>query len=805
MGNEVSGTVHGPVVQAGQLHGDVHFHYQAPPARPPARVPRQVPAGTASFENRTAELAELDGWLTPDVPGAPNGLGAPNGPDAPDVPDVPDVPDGPDASDRPDAPDGLGGPGGRNGAVAPGGPDGSGGPAGAGSPRIALLSGLPGVGKRATVRRWVERARDRFPGGQLYVDFARLRREGAAGGDVSEGLRHCLRSIGVAEEYLSGDLAELTAHYRSHSAERRVVVVLDEVSEPAQVRALIPKAPGSVVLATSRDRLGELVWDGARLLPVEPLSADSGRRLLARLCGEDRVRAEPEAAARLVEWCGGLPVALYVVAARLAVHRRLTLSALAAELADENRRLAGLSMTGERGMGGPRMGGPRMGDSRPGEEHTVSAVFTVAYRDLPQDVARLYRLLGACPGRSFDTGGAAAVGGLPASAVTPLLDALERASLLDVGEDGRYRLHDLVRLHARDLAGAEEREAALARAMEYQLTGAAFADRAIMGWRLRIADHEERMRRAGPDPFDRNRSGGEGDGREAALAWLEAERADALAVLRAAAAHGGMDRQTWQLAEALTALYLHHRHLADWIESGELGAEAAARDGQPAAEARLRAVLSRPLMDLGEFERARQQLDTAILRADEAAAATPEDRRLTLLRGSVQEFSGRYWDRFDPSRAAEAYAAARALSAEAGEERGVAIALYFLGCSQSATGRHEEGLATLRDADERLRGLGDVRMAARAQAAIGVAYEALGRTAEAVEALEEAARALRDRNATHYEAQALETLADIAARTGDTASLRRHLRRAVEIHESGGSPRAPELRARLEAAETNTS
>ncbi|GAA2344314.1 NB-ARC domain-containing protein [Streptomyces cuspidosporus] len=776
MGNEVSGTVHGPVVQAGQLHGDVHFHYQAPPARPPARVPRQVPAGTASFVNRTAELAELDGWLTPDVP------------------DAPDAPDGLGA------PSGLGEPDGRNGAGAPGGPDGSGGPGGAGSPRIALLSGLPGVGKRATVRRWVERARDRFPGGQLYVDFARLRREGAAGGDVSEGLRHCLRSIGVAEEYLSGDLAELTAHYRSHSAERRVVVVLDEVSEPAQVRALIPNAPGSVVLATSRDRLGELVWDGARLLPVEPLSADSGRRLLARLCGEDRVRAEPEAAARLVEWCGGLPVALYVVAARLAVHRRLTLSALAAELADENRRLAGLSMTGERGMGGPRMG-----DSRPGEEHTVSAVFTVAYRDLPQDVARLYRLLGACPGRSFDTGGAAAVGGLPASAVTPLLDALERASLLDVGEDGRYRLHDLVRLHARDLAGGEEREAALARAMEYQLTGAAFADRAIMGRRLRIADHEERMRRAGPDPFDRNRSGGEGDGREAALAWLEAERADALAVLRAAAAHGGMDRQTWQLAEALTALYLHHRHLADWIESGELGAEAAARDGQPAAEARLRALLSRPLMDLGEFERARQQLDIAILRSDEAAAATPEDRRLTLLRGSVQEFSGRYWDRFDPSRAAEAYAAARALSAEAGEERGVAIALYFLGCSQSATGRHEEGLATLRDADERLRGLGDVRMAARAQAAIGVAYEALGRTAEAVEALEEAARALRDRNATHYEAQALETLADIAARTGDTASLRRHLRRAVEIHESGGSPRAPELRARLEAAETNTS
>ncbi|MGY0062694.1 NB-ARC domain-containing protein [Streptomyces sp. LZ34] len=756
MANEVSGTVHGPVVQAGQLHGGVHYHYQAPPAPPPVRVPRQVPAGTASFENRTAELTELDGWLTPDGPGDPGsaeGVGS-----AEDV----------------------------------------------GSPRIALLSGLPGVGKRATVRRWVERTRDRFPGGHLYVDFARLRREGAAGGDVSEGLRHCLRSIGVAEEYLSGDLVELTAHYRSHSADRRIVVVLDGVSQPAQVRALIPNAPGSVVLATSRDRLGELVWDGARLMPVEPLSADSGRRLLARLCGEDRVRAEPEAAARVVEWCGGLPVALYVIAARLAVHRRLTLSALAAELADENRRLAGLSglrvgdsRMGDSRMGDSRTGDSRMGDSHIGEEHTVSAVFTVAYRDLPRDAARLYRLLGASPGRSFDTGGAAAVGGLSASAAAPLLGALERASLLDVGEDGRYRFHDLVRLHARDLADADERDAALARAMEYHLTGAAFADRAIMGRRLRIADHEERMRRAAPDPFGQAGGGG----KQAALAWLEAERADALAVLRAAAAHGGMDRQTWQLAEALTALYLHHRHLAEWIESGELGAEAAARDGQPAAEARLRALLSRPLMDLGEFERARQELETAVLRADEAAAAAPEDRRLILLRGSVREFSGRYWDRLDPARAAEAYDSARALSAEAGDERGAAIALYFMGCSQSATGRHEDGLATLRDGHERLRGLGDVRMAARAQAAIGAAYEALGHTAEAVQALAEAARALRAQEATHYEAQALETLADIAERAGDTDALRRHLRRAVEIHEAGGSPRAPELRARLEAAE----
>ncbi|MDX3230958.1 NB-ARC domain-containing protein [Streptomyces sp. ME19-01-6] len=747
MGNEVSGTVHGPVVQAGRLHGGVHFHYQTPPAPPPARVPRQVPAGTASFENRTTELAELDDWLTP------------------------------------------------------GGQGGPGGPEGAGSPRIALLSGLPGVGKRATVRRWVERTRDRFPGGHLYVDFARLRREGAAGGDVSEGLRHCLRSIGVAEEYLSGDLAELTAHYRSHSADRRIVVVLDEVSQPAQVRALIPNAPGSVVLATSRDRLGELMWDGARLMPVEPLSADSGRRLLARLCGEDRVRAEPEAAARLVEWCGGLPVALYVVAARLAVHRRLTLSALAGELADENRRLAGLSPGARRGearMDEPQhRSEPHRSDSLIGEEHTVSAVFTVAYRDLPQDAARLYRLLGASPGRSFDTGGAAAVGGLPASAAAPLLGALERASLLDVGEDGRYRFHDLVRLHARDLADADEREAALARAMEYHLTGAAFADRAIMGRRLRIADHRERMRRAGPDPFEQ----AQGGAKQAALAWLEAERADALAVLRAAAAHGGLDRQTWQLAEALTALYLHHRHLAEWIESGELGAAAAARDGQPAAEARLRALLSRPLMDLGEFERAGQELETAVLRADGAAAAAPEDRRLILLRGSVREFSGRYWDRFDPARAAEAYDSARALSAEAGDDRGVAIALYFMGCSQSATGRHEDGLATLRDGYELLRGLGDVRMAARAQAAIGDTYEALGRTAEAVEALEEAARALRAQEATHYEAQALETLAGIAERAGDTESLRRHLHRAVEIHEAGGSPRAPELRARLEAAE----
>ena len=721
----VSGGVnHGPAFQGSHIHGGITFNVQPTQSSVsclPVR-PDQVPPVTVPFSNRTAELAVLD-----------EALGARSG--------------------------------------------------GTGSVDVGVLDGLPGVGKTTMAWRWAAAARGRFPDGQLYVDFAALRDESgpvtAVGADVSEALAMCLRSLPGSYNGIPSSLQERTNLFRSRSANLRILLVLDDVNQPAQVRALTPKGPGSAVLVTSQVRLGELAMDGARLIPVKPLDAQGGLTLLKDRCGEEAVEAEPEAAKRLVELCGGLPVALQIVAARLATDDGLTMTELAAELDDEAGRLAGMALEGE--------------------ESSVSAVLGPSYRLLPLDAARLYRLLGWLPVNIFDAGVAAVVADIDTRSARRLLGVLAKASLVEAVGDGRYRMHDLVRLHARERAAQEEPETGQAaltdRVGTHYLVLTAFADRALRGDRLRIAELSALLRDA-DDPFA-------AAGGPPPLEWLDTERPAILAVLRTAVRHG-LHTLAWQLAEAFTVLFLYRRYLGAWKESLELGAEAAAAAvasadtaGEiaeaTAAEARLRTLLSRPLLDLGENDRAGAELDKA--------AALAEAAGHLVLRASVQEFLGRYRDLFEPSRAVEAYQLSLELNEQAGEARGAAIAGYFLGCAQDAQGDRAEAMVTLRRARQDLetRAEPDLRMAARVTAAIGVVHDHLGETEEAIRELREAARVLGEEQATHHEAQALVQLADIAERTGGHEGLVRDcLSRAVAIHEAAGSRLAQTLRRRWE-------
>lgn len=740
--NHFPGRIDGQLVQAGVVHGGITFNYHDAPVSRPDRRPDQVPRPPRGFVNRRRALAELDGLL-----------GDAGGTDGAGFGDTAEC-------------------------------------------RIGVFSGLPGIGKTAVVCRWAHDNQPRFPGGQIFVDFGGLRN--AAGGDVSEALAVCLRALGVRDQYLPAGLADRSALYRDLSAGRRMLVVLDDVSRPAQVTALVPQGAGSAVLATSTWRLGELVLDGAALLPLDVLSPESGLELLSALCGRDRVEAEPAAAARLVELCGGLPVALRICGARLLIHRRLTIGSLVAELSDEQSRLSRFSVSSAR------------------EERTVCAALEVAYRELSDPAARMYRALGQVPGASFDTAVAAVAAGLDTTAAArETLDVLEAASLLTVTDDLRYTLHGLVRLHARDTARAVDPAGAerdtVRRITAHYLALAAAADRAVRADRLRIAEPPASASvDSGADTGAGTGATGTATGTDApaasgladdipapfapaadpgrdAISWLEAERANILAVLRSAAGFG-LHRPVWQLAEAFTVLFLHHRHLADWRESLELGAEAARLDGAAAAEARLRSLLSRPLLDLRQDERAKTELDIA-----ERLAVESGHR---VLQASVQEFLGRYWDRHDPARAVDAYRMSLALNIEAGEPRGEALARYFLGCAQSAAGDHRTALTALGRARETFLALGDERMAARALADTGRTLAGTGAVADAVAALSGAAGELRRCGASHYEARALEDLADLL---DEPAEIRRSLRRALTIYEEGGSPRAVEVLARLTA------
>ncbi|MEU6107327.1 tetratricopeptide repeat protein [Streptomyces albidoflavus] len=720
--NLVGGGVnHGLVLQGSSVHGGIHYHAVAAPSPAPDRAvrPSQVPVVMVPFSNRTEELAAWEARLRPGTDGAP---------------------------------------------------------------RVSLdvLDGLPGVGKTAMAWRCAELAEGRFPDGHLYVDFAALRDQLSPGADVSEALAMCLRALPGGNAGIPDTLAERTNLFRSRTSELRILLVLDDVNQAAQVRALIPNGPGSAVLATSQKKFGELAATGARLISLQPLDAHGGLALLTDRCGAEAVEAEREAALRLVELCGGLPVALQVVAARLVTDTGLSMAELAAELDDEAGRLDALAMDGE--------------------ESAVSVALEPSYRLLPPDAARLYRLLGWLPFATFDTGVAAVAAGLDPRTAKRLLRVLAQASLVEASSDGRHRMHDLVRLHARDHAAAEEpateRAALTERVSTHYLVLTAFADRALRKERLRVADLEELLRGA-DDPFAQ--AGG-----PAPLEWLHTERTAVLAVLREAVRHE-LYPVAWRLAEAFTVFFLHHRYLRAWTEVLELGVEAAAAaaarartageiEEATAGEARLRALLSRPLLDLRENDRAGEQLERAV--------ALAETTGRLVLRASVQEFLGRYLDIADPARAPEAYRRSLALNESAGESRGAALATFFLGCALDARGDHQEALALLLRARSELenRAEPDRRMAARVKAAIGVAHGHLGDPAQAVSILREACRELAEvAEATAYEAQARIQLAEVAEGTAGGQELAREsLERAAQIYEARGSLHlAEEVRSRL--------
>jgi tetratricopeptide (TPR) repeat protein len=620
--------------------------------------------------------------------------------------------------------------------------------------RITVISGLPGVGKSAFARHLAAELANQYPGGQLYVDYAALRtNDGAAIGDA---LADCLLSLGVRTEEIPPRLGARANMFRTRTANRPVLVVLDDVDEPAQVRPLVPNSAGSAVLATSNDRLAELALDGAQLVTLQPMDDAKGIALLRVICGAARVDNEVTAARRLVRLCGGLPVALQVAAARLVSRRRLSIAALVDELADEDQRLDVLS------VGGVRL---------------VSWIFSNAYKALPSAAAELYWRLGAVPGRSISVEVAAVASRLDRREVQGLLDVLVNAHLIDELDD-QFRFHDLVRLHAREEAGKQKSEAVdevVCDVARYYLEMAVLADRAIMGVRTRIADHEELLQGV-RDPFDTP------DGSAAALDWMAAERSNLLAVLHATADRE-WDNYTWQLTEVMIALYLNRRYLDDWLEATDLGVAAARRAGNPAAEARLRSLVSRAYLDLDLPDLARENLDIALPLAEQSGNA--------VLLASVWEFVGRAraYNK-DHEGAVEAFKEAESRSRDAKEPRGAALAQFFMGKELHAAGDKDGAMRLLTTARDALRKLGDLRMAGRGSISLGVLLSDQRQYVRAQAELEEAVRAFSMSKASHYQAQAEDALADVLQKVGNPAAAKEHRDRASRLRaESSSSQR----------------
>ncbi|MFF5970448.1 BTAD domain-containing putative transcriptional regulator [Streptomyces sp. NPDC012769] len=467
--------------------------------------------------------------------------------------------------------------------------------------RVALVTGPAGVGKTALALHWAHRRAARFPDGVLYADLRGFSPDD--GLDALDVLREFLPALGVPPRRIPESPTAAAALYRSLTEDRALLVVLDNVRGADRARPLLPAGPRSATVVTSRLRLGGLVvTELARPVPLGVLGLDESAALLAAAVGAERVDAEPAAARRLAELCDGLPLALRVTAAQLAARPHWRLADLAAELADEQRRLALLSVHGAEDADGPG----------------VPAALRLTVQRLPAEAARLFRQVGVVPGTDLDRHAAAALLDRAPAVAAEALDRLCDAHLLTEYAPGRHTAHDLVRLYARSL---EPDEDALLRLLDhYTLTAMAAA---------RAAEPDDQPCCAAPPDARVPRTTVHFAGRDAALLWYAAERDNLAAAVAAARAAGHHDR-AWRLAVLQWPFILWNSH-DGWVPLLEDAVDSAARVDDPDAESRARALLGWLLTQDGRLPEALVHLRLAPALAARAGERSSEATALVNL------------------------------------------------------------------------------------------------------------------------------------------------------------------------------
>jgi DNA-binding SARP family transcriptional activator/tetratricopeptide (TPR) repeat protein len=619
----------------------------------------------------------------------------------------------------------------------------------AGAVVISAIGGLGGIGKTWLAMHWAHQHLDRFPDGQLYVNLRGFDPSGQALAPDA-ALRGLLAALGVDTAALPADLAVLAATYRDALAGKRILLVLDNAADLAQVTPLLPGSPTCTVLVTSRRQLTGLVAaHGAVPLDLDVLSGTDARELLVRRLGVDRVDAEPDAVACVIECCGGLPLALGVVAARAATRPRLPLASLAAELReaahDRTARLDALD------------GGDLTTD--------VRAVLSWSVHRLDAEAVRVFGLLGVAPGPDVSLAAAAALTALPVARVRAVLRRLDDAYLVQQHVPGRFRMHDLIRLFAAEQSTADD-EPALRGLVDFLLRTAYAGERLLYPYRPPIDIAA---------PVDAPPADAAG-----VQTWFDAEHPCLLAAQRLAAQHR-WHREVWQLAWTLDTYHRRRGHLRDQVTVWTAALAAAEHLADHAVRARAHRVLGHTHTYLGEHDKAMEHLGHALTLAEEhddlaGQAETQralawswvrqgDDRRalvhatvaLRLCRAQEHPLDGapelnmvgwlhaRLGDHDEARRHCEA---ALALHREHRNREGEAEALGSLGFLAHHVGRHDEALAHYRQALAVCRELGHTRGAAELLGRLGEVLTDAGRTDEARECLRQSLELYQSQHST---------------------------------------------------------
>jgi tetratricopeptide (TPR) repeat protein len=459
-------------------------------------------------------------------------------------------------------------------------------------PHSTVFYGLSGSGRRAAMRVWVERHAALFPDGLFYADLSAGTEQV---GLESEHLREFLLAAGYDPAAIPDTLAGRSACFRSWSATKRVLVALDNVLGEAQVKWLTPGAGPSVVMATSNRRLAGLgPKTDVTHVEIPLLDDDAARQLVAGWVDEERLRDEPEAVVSLLRFCGGLALALCVLGATIEASPRRRLADMVIELEDERRRLEALSMT---------------------EELSVKAVFKSAYDRLSPASQRCYKVLGLHPGTG-DVGIGVLAGALrvPDDEARRSADELVRVSLIREVSRDRYLITGLVRVHAHDMAMAEDSEhdrvETLDRILAFYHDRVLIAGNASMpgrgwngllfGWPDFGAQTPEQV--LGADPWR----------------WFETE-ADNLRVCVEAAYRAQQFQRVCDLCVMLWPLHEQGKHLEDQIAANAMGLVAARHLGSLELEALTGIQQGFAYLHLGEADRASLVFSAALATARKTA------------------------------------------------------------------------------------------------------------------------------------------------------------------------------------------
>lgn len=569
------------------------------------------------------------------------------------------------------------------------------------APSVVVVHGAPGTGKSSVALHVARRVAEQYPDGQLYLDASGTSESARAPENL---VAEALIGLGINGRDLPEGLPARTALFRSLLAERRMLVVVDDAGSSDQVRSVLPPHGGSAVIVSSRRLLTDL--SGSRHVELGPLGAEEAYDLLARIVGPARVNAEADIAHRITRACGLLPLSIRIAGGKLLGRPRWSLQVLLSRLEDESRRLSEL----------------RLGDL------DVRSSVDLSLRSLDKEARRAFGLLGLLG--AYD---------LPGWVVGPLLDRHDAEDVLDTlvdanlvalsvsGQDGqpRYRLHDLLRVHAvdscRELPVAEQR-AALGR---------------VLGAWLDLAEHA--ARRLPPNPLEPPR--GDAPRRPLPtyqvravlgqpLPWFDTNRTTLVGAVRLAV-EWRLSDLAWELAAALVPYFDDRAQYDAWRQTHELA-------------------LQLPLEDLGRAAMLRGLAQIHIYRSELTEAEAVAAEAMELFRRSEH------------------------LQGEAMARAAIVTCHRLSGRWQSAFEQLEQALAQTVPT-------GSPTFEAQLRCSAGMILVAQGRTQEAHVWFRQALRIAREQGDVHREAVVLRELSQLQFEVGDARTALVGLRRAEEI------------------------